>query len=107
METVHSLDTLTTIIGRNKLCLLYISSENCSVCHALLPQIKEMLKQFPDIYNIRLSVDDIPEIAGEFSIFTVPVVIVFHEGKEMFRKARFIPIEQLKQQLSRLISNLH
>ncbi|WP_064094369.1 thioredoxin family protein [Rossellomorea aquimaris] len=104
MKAIHTLHSISNLIQQEKLVLLYISRPNCSVCHALLPQVEQVLKEYPSMVSIHADADEIPEIAGEFSIFTVPVVIVFVEGKEMFRKARFVPIEELKGQIQRLVT---
>ncbi|MBD8005339.1 thioredoxin family protein [Bacillus sp. Sa1BUA2] len=101
MNSVHSLEEIQTTINENKLTLLYISRPDCSVCHGLLPQVEELLEEFPSVASIHADADRIPEIAGEYSIFTVPVVLVFVEGKELIRKARFVPIGELREQLER------
>jgi thioredoxin-like negative regulator of GroEL len=106
MEEVHSLESINTTLAAEKLSLLYISRPNCSVCHALLPQVKGVLEEFQDVRSVHADAEEIPEIAGEFSIFTVPVVIVFVDGKEMFRKARFVPIDELHSQMTRLVKML-
>ncbi|WRP06981.1 thioredoxin family protein [Rossellomorea aquimaris] len=106
MEEVHSLETINATLTAEKLVLLYISRPNCSVCHALLPQVKGLLEDFQEVMSIHADAEEMPEIAGEFSIFTVPVVIFFVDGKEMFRKARFVPIDELHSQISRLVKML-
>lgn len=104
MDHIHSLEEIQTIIKKNSLVLLYISRENCSVCHSLLPQIEQVLKDFPSIRALHIDADVVPKIAGEYTVFTVPAVLVFIKGKEMIRKARFIPIEPFRQELARLLS---
>ncbi|MCA1059849.1 thioredoxin family protein [Rossellomorea aquimaris] len=106
MEEVHSLEAIKSKLEAEKLVLLYISRPNCSVCHALLPQVEKVLEEFKSVFPIHADAEEIPEVAGEFSIFTVPVLIMFVEGKEMFRKARFVPIDELQSQISRLIEML-
>ncbi len=107
MNKVHSLEEIKSTLEEEKIVLLYISRTNCSVCHALLPQVEQLLGSYPSIVSVHANADEIPEIAGEYSIFTVPVLIIFIEGKEMLRKARFVPIDELNQQLTRLISMLN
>ncbi len=102
MNSVHSLEEIQTTINENKLTLLYISRPDCSVCHGLLPQVEELLEEFSSVVSIHADAGEIPEIAGEYSIFTVPVVLGFVEGKEMIRKARFVPIGELREQLDKL-----
>jgi thiol-disulfide isomerase/thioredoxin len=106
MEEVHALKAIHEKLEAEKLLLLYISRHDCSVCHALLPQVEEVLKDFKSVRSIRADAEEIPEMAGEFSIFTVPVIIVFVDGKEMFRKARFVPIDELHSQITRLTEML-
>jgi thiol-disulfide isomerase/thioredoxin len=106
MEKVHSLEAIKAKLETEKQVLLYISRPDCSVCHALLPQVDEVLEDFKSVISIHGDAEEIPEIAGEFSIFTVPVIIVFVDGKEMFRKARFVPIDELHGQISRLTKML-
>ncbi|WP_175986678.1 thioredoxin family protein [Bacillus sp. Marseille-Q1617] len=106
MKEQHTLEDIKNTIEKENMVLLYISRPDCSVCHALLPQVKEVLKKYPGIEAVHADADEIPEIAGEYSIFTVPVLIVFVEGKEMMRKARFVPIDELDSGLSRLVTML-
>ncbi len=82
--------------------LVYVSHPGCSVCHSLKPQVEEMLVDFPDIEAVAVDSDEVPDIAGAYSIFTVPVVLFFIDGKEMLRRARFVPIGELTHQLERL-----
>lgn len=105
MKPVHTLDDVKSTVSDHKITLLYISRPNCSVCHSLRPQVEELLENYPSVTSIHADAEEIPEIAGEYSIFTVPVVIVFVEGKEMLRKARFVPIDELDHQLDKM-SNL-
>jgi thiol-disulfide isomerase/thioredoxin len=104
MKEVHTLESVKHTIETEEMVLLYISRPNCSVCHALLPQVEEVLKEYPGIVSVQADAAEIPELAGEYSIFTVPVLLVFIEGKEMMRKARFVPIDDLNQRLSRLMT---
>jgi thiol-disulfide isomerase/thioredoxin len=106
VEEVHSLETIKWKLEAETLVFLYISRPNCPVCHALLPQVEEVLEDFKSVIPLLADAEAIPEIAGEYSIFTVPVIIVFVDGKEMFRKARFVPIDELHSQISRLIRML-
>ncbi|MGB8001147.1 MAG: thioredoxin family protein, partial [Anaerobacillus sp.] len=75
------------------LYFLYLHGTNCSVCHALLPQVEEVLADYPQIVSEKLNVQEVPESAGEFSVFTIPVLLLFVDGKEYIREARFVNIE--------------
>lgn len=102
MEAVNTLATLNERVAETEQLLVYVSHPGCSVCHALKPQVEDMLVDFPDIEAIAVDSDEVPDIAGAYSIFTVPVVLFFIDGKEMLRRARFVPIGELTHQLERL-----
>lgn len=102
MEAVTTLTALQDRIADSDQLLVYVSHPTCSVCHSLKPQVEEMLTEFPEIEAVAVDSDQVPEIAGAYSIFTVPVVLFFLDGRETLRRARFVPIGELTHQLERL-----
>ena len=42
-----------------------------------------------------------PEAAGQHSVFTIPTVLVFFQGREQFRFARNIGLNQLEEAIAR------
>ena len=60
--------------------------DNCTVCHAVLPQIQDLLKDYPAQLGV-INQSNVEEIAGELSIFTVPVDLIFFlKGKKCIDK---------------------
>ncbi|WP_368505327.1 thioredoxin family protein [Alkalihalophilus sp. As8PL] len=102
MKELTAIDEVDTFIEENKFSFIYVSRTNCSVCHALLPQVKEVLSQFPNIQLGFVNADELEEIAGRLSIFTVPALLFFVEGKEVIREARFVQIEALREKIGRI-----
>lgn len=102
MQSLYSIEEMDSFIEEERITLLYISQPNCSVCHALLPQVEELLEEYPSVQARQMDATEVPEVAGRLSVMTVPAVLVFVEGKEMFRKARFVPLGELNQQLAKL-----
>ncbi|MCY8234946.1 thioredoxin family protein [Priestia endophytica] len=97
-----SLDSIDNFINNHKLSFLYISKPECVVCHAVLPQLRVLLEQFPSIKLGYINANNVEEVAGKFSVFTVPVLLLFIEGTEFVREARFVHFEQLEQKLKRI-----
>ncbi|MGP4079698.1 thioredoxin family protein [Pseudalkalibacillus sp. R45] len=102
MKDLQSTEEVDQFLEVNRLSFIYISRTNCSVCHALLPKVKEMMTQYPEIRLAHVNVDDVEEIAGHLSIFTVPVLLLYVEGKEIIREARFVQMDQLDDKISRI-----
>ncbi|WP_175615312.1 thioredoxin family protein [Piscibacillus halophilus] len=86
----------------HQLSFLYISRKGCSVCHSLLPQVQYLMDQYPQIELGHIDVHDVPEVAGRFSIFTVPVLILFVDGKEYLREARIVQMNQFDEKVRKI-----
>ena len=101
MIELNTLDEMDEFIKNNTMSMIYFSSEGCSVCGVLLPKIEELLIKFPKIKISKIKVDKFTEAAGQYSIFTLPAILVYIEGKEIIREARFISVEMLEGNIER------
>ena len=82
--------------------LLYFTSPDCTVCKSLKPKVRDLVKEkFPLMEMKEINIKDFPEIAAKFGVFTIPVILVYFEGKEFIRKIRNTGIYELEQELSR------
>ena len=52
-----------------------------------------------NIQTFQVNVSEVQEIAGQFSLFTAPVVLLFLHGKEYARFARFVQRDELMKRL--------
>lgn len=102
LTTIQDVDAHIT---GHTLSFLYISQPNCSVCVGLEPQIIDMMQKYPDIQTGYISTQTLPEIAGHLSIFTVPVLLFFVQGKEYIREARIVHTKALDNKIARLYDN--
>lgn len=92
-----SIEMVREFTRDNRLSFLYISRDNCSVCHAVWPKVQELLSDYPQIQVGKVDAHEVKEIAGEYLVFTVPTMFLLLNQKELFRESRFIRIDQLKQ----------
>ncbi|MFC2947500.1 thioredoxin family protein [Virgibacillus sediminis] len=109
LREFHNLSSLEEVdrwIAENELALLYISRPNCSVCHGLKPQVQKLMDKYPAMELGHADVQQTEELAGRFSIFTVPVLLVFWDGKEYLREARIIHMGLLEEKLDKLYNNV-
>lgn len=104
-EKVTNINSLKEKISSSELSFVYFGHPECSVCHGLKPQIDKKLSVFSqDVSFYEVNTFDIPEVAGEYSIMTVPVVLLFVNGKEYLRQARFVPVQQLYEQIEKIVN---
>ncbi|WAA13834.1 thioredoxin family protein [Fervidibacillus halotolerans] len=102
MINIEKIEEIDSFIDENELAFFYVSQPNCGVCRALLPKVKDLLKDYPKIKSAYVNTDLIPEVAEKFSVFTIPVLLLYVEGKEMLRKARFVSMDELEYEISKL-----
>ncbi|MBU5483780.1 thioredoxin family protein [Clostridium sp. MSJ-11] len=107
MITLNSTEEIKDFIKENDLAFIYFSSNNCSVCHALLSKIEELLKSYPKIKMVKVEIDNVTMAAGEFSVFTLPCILMFAQGKEIIREARFISIMELEGKIQKYYNLLN
>lgn len=100
------LEELHQIMDRHPLVLLYMTSEDCGVCHAILPRLEDMLLNYEKVNVVKCSLNEASEITGQYLIMTVPTLCLFMDGKEVFRSSRFIDFAQLERQIKLFSENL-
>ena len=102
MEWIETYEALLDVKNEKQSFLLFVKADHCSVCDGLYPQVAALQSQYP-LPFYAVNVNDAPEIAGQLSLFTAPVVLLFHEGKEYARFARFVRLDELKRRMAELI----
>lgn len=105
-QEITSLNEVERLIDESPLAFLYITLPNCSVCHGLQPQIEAMLSGYPKINARHVDASKVPEIAGRLNIFTAPVLLLFVDGKEYIREARFVQTALLDEKIARIYGNM-
>lgn len=102
METIKSFEHWLEVVEQEKQLLLFVKTNNCSVCDGLYPQVAELQEEY-QVPFYRVNVVDVPEVAGQLSLFAAPVVLLFNESHEYARFARFVQMDELKRRLVELI----
>lgn len=103
MENIKSIEEIRMMINENQIVLLYFGDESCGVCRVLLPKVEAMLKDYPDIRIGHIKIDMLPQVASEYSIFTIPAILLYIEGTEVVREARHISIAELQRKIDRYL----
>lgn len=99
---MQNIESINNLIKENPAVMLYFSAPTCNVCHALKPKllaaIDENFNQF-EIISIDISAD--ADIAPHFSVFAIPTVLVFLDGREFLRKSRHMSVGEVIDSIKR------
>jgi len=89
-------------LANNPAVMLYFSAPTCNVCHALKPKLVEAVTaNFEAFEIISIDISETPEIASHFSVFAIPTLIVFLDGREFLRKSRHMSVGEVVEAIRR------
>jgi thioredoxin 1 len=101
-RTVDDAETLQQVIAASKAALVYFSGPDCNVCKVLRPKLMELAHaRYPEMERIYVNVAAQPALGVTHSVFAVPTVLVFLEGREFARKSRAFSPAELMDELAR------
>lgn len=99
---MQNIEDIKKIIEENLAVMVYFSAPTCNVCHALKPKLLEAIdsnfKQF-EIVSVDTSIEQ--ECAAHFSVFAIPTVLIFLDGREFLRKSRHMSVDEVIREIKR------
>jgi len=72
----------------------------------LLPQVEEVMKDFPKIEMGLVNAGKVEEIAGFLMAFTVPVLVLYVDGREYLREARIVQVEKFRDDMAKIYEGI-
>lgn len=84
--------TFDEVICSGKTMLVDFSAEWCGPCKTLAPILREVKKEIGDAATIlKMDVDRNPQAAAAWQIQSVPTLILFVSGKQVWRQSGVVP----------------
>ena len=71
----------------------------CGPCQMLSPVI-EQLEQESGIKVIKVNVDELPSLARQFRVMSIPTLLFIQNGEVKKREMGYMPLEQLRRFVS-------
>ena len=69
------------ILAGKKPALLDFYADWCGPCRMVAPIIEEIAREHPEYVVGKVNVDEEPELAGEYGVFSIPTLVVLKNGK--------------------------
>ena len=85
------------VIVCEKPLLIDFYAEWCGPCRMVGPIVEEIAEENPDIIVAKVNVDNNPELASEFGVFSIPTMVVLKDGKVAAKSAGARPKAQILQ----------
>lgn len=95
-------ENLKKEIFNNKLVLTYFEGSTCGACVVIKNKLNEISRRNKLLKFIVIDAIKNPKLAVEYEVFSVPLAILFVEGKESTRFGRNIDLLQFEMQIDRI-----
>ena len=77
----------------------------CGPCRLVSSVVESFGEKYADRLNVaKVNTDENQQLAMRYSIFSIPTLIVFHNGREAARLVGYMPQEVMEERLSQFIA---
>lgn len=90
------------IVNQNSLVLIDFWAPWCGPCLALAPTIENLAKEYSGKILVgKLNVDENPQMAERFQIFSIPTIVIMKNGREVERIIGLVPKNRISAALKK------
>lgn len=76
----------------------------CGPCKMVSPIISKIAKEYKGrITTVKINTEKKPAISAEYSIQSIPTIMMFHKGKQLMRLQGAHPYESLKAEIDKVL----
>ena len=99
---LNSIEEFENIKNTQKAFVLYITDGTCNVGENIAPKLEKLISDHFSKLKLYYSyTSNTPEISAQLSIFTIPTLLVYFEGKLYIQKSRTFSLQELATEIER------
>ena len=107
-EGINELDKDTfqkNVIDAQKPVLVDFWAPWCGPCRAVGPIVEELAQEYNGKVEFgKINVDDVPTIASNYGVMSIPTLIMFKDGKPVEQVIGYKPKNELKKLLDNVLT---
>lgn len=94
MRQLSADNDFESVISEKDWALVYFSATWCGPCNTMGPIMERVASDHQEsLTAIKVDVDEIPELAGQFGLRSVPTLLLFKDGKVIDGQVGSMPKE--------------
>jgi thioredoxin 1 len=71
----------------------------CGPCRIIAPHLEELAAEREDLRIVKLNVDDNPQTAAQYSVMSIPMLLLFKNGQAVHQIVGALPKNRLVQEI--------
>lgn len=101
MKKLKDDNEIISLIENNNMVVIYFTGNDCGACEVIKHKVESILKQMPNIKSGEIDGEKNIEVSAKYGVFSLPIFLLFIEGKETLRVGRNINLLELEQNIKR------
>lgn len=94
-------------INGNKIVVLYFEGSTCGACEVIKRKILTIIDEYKEVRFKAINGIEEESIAAQYNVFSLPITILFINGKETIRFGRYVDMMEFKNMLNRYYSLIY
>lgn len=91
-------DNFEDVVTKNDLVIVDFWAPWCGPCKMVAPEVAEVAAEGAGRWLVaKLNTEDLPAPAQRFRVSSIPLFVVFKQGREVARQAGALPAPRLRQ----------
>ena len=96
---VKSIEKFNSLLNKGKV-LIDFFAEWCGPCKMLTPNLEDYCKEHSELTVLKVDVDALPDLARQYSIYSIPSLFLYQDGKLLKNQLGYMNKIQLENFLS-------
>lgn len=106
MEATNKKESFGTLIKGSTPVLVDFTATWCGPCKMMKPVLEQLHQQMGErVRIIKIDIDKSPAAASAYQVQSVPTLILFQNGKTLWRQSGVLQASQLKKIIEQYTSN--
>lgn len=89
------------VLKSEKLVVVDFFATWCGPCQMLSPVLEELSKEITEATIVKVDVDEAPELAEKYGVYSIPNVVMIKDGKEVDRFVGFSSKAAVEQNIKK------
>ena len=89
-------NNFTELISSGKVVVDF-NADWCGPCRMLAPMLEEIANKRQDVKFVSVNIDYEEDLASEYSVISIPCLVLFQDGKEVKRSIGLKPQDELEE----------